>query len=204
MTDLQKDVLPDGSGGIAEFNTPHIWDDVLSFGAIRDGTTAPSFESFGVGPPDLSALFVKKFYPRSSPNFDTVFFPIQFPHSYMENSNVDFHVHWMPDANGDGVDDIVRWELAYSWINIGAIAPAVTIVTQDSPIIGVADYAKHLVTYWNPITPPGGISGISSILYCRLRRIDPGASQYPGNAGLIGLDSHHPKNTGGSRQRITK
>ena len=183
------------SDGTVKFNGDAVvWDDLqVPISSIRLGGVAPADEVAYKGGIVLS-------FDDGSDEY--VYFVAQIPHSYNEGSDLDFHLHWTPKVSGSGSGaENVKWDLTYSWINIGGSFPAessatVTIDVQDDS----AD--DHKID--DVVTLSGSGKKVSSILICSLKRDTAVANNYADEAYVIAIDFHFEKDTVGSRLELTK
>ncbi|GAG06688.1 unnamed protein product, partial [marine sediment metagenome] len=121
------------------------------------------------------------------------------PHSIKEGSIIKPHIHWIPKSNEAG--KTVRWGMAYSFANIGALFPVETTIYVDAVTNNNAD--THLVGYFPDISLSA--MKISSILIIKVfRNSSSGFDTYTDDAYLLEFDLHIEKNTIGSREVLTK
>ena len=139
--------------------------------------------------------------PAFSPTqVNVLYFTAQLPHSYLEGSDIEFHIHIAyPDANaGNSV-----WYFTYSWANMGDTFPAASDSGQvivASPTTTDEHQLAELITAIN-----GAGKEISSVLLCSIQRTGTHVSDdYPSNIYLVSGDFHHQIDTIGSRTRDTK
>lgn len=131
-------------------------------------------------------------------NEEQITFAVQLPHSYLEGSAIYPHVHWVGQDNTAGN---VRWELSYSWANIGSAFPgAQSIYITDANL----DTDVHNIASFLPITGTG--KTISSMLLCALSRNSSNAlDTFNGkSAYLLEVDFHFQVDSHGSREELTK
>jgi hypothetical protein len=132
-------------------------------------------------------------------NEERVFFVAQLPHSYVEGSDITFHLHWVGEDNTAGD---VAWEFSYSWGNVNDAFPAETIVVAVDSNSGVTDTQM--------IASVGTLDGtdkkISSMLLCSLRRNSSNvADTFTGkDAYFLEADFHFQQNTLGSQELFIK
>jgi len=176
-----------------------VWEDLrMPVNVVRVPTTAPpGWDAFKTG------LEILWFDPDTD---NQVYFATQLPHAYKEGTNIVFHTHWTPAANGN-LNEVVNWGLEYSWANTGDDFPGTTTIYANAHIPTdatlVAD--RHYRTDFAEISGAG--KEISSILMGRFFRDADGSGgtdDYGDNAGLLEIDIHYQLNTLGSRQIATK
>lgn len=177
------------------------WDDLriaASEVLVQGVSNLPDWETW------LSGLQLLSFDPTT---MEQVFFAVQLPHSYIEGSNIEAHVHWVPLANG-GAGEVVSWGLEYSWASIGSSFGSTATIYGNTHVpdgdLLVAD--QHYYTDIGDIDGTG--KGISSMIVCRLFRNATGAGgsidSYGDDAGLLEIDFHYPKDALGSSSKHTK
>ena len=124
---------------------------------------------------------------------------MQLPHSYLEGSDIDPHIHWVAEDNTGGN---VQWQLTYSWANIDAAFPAATTSNITAAAAVVTD--EHEMSSFSDIDGTG--KTISSMLLCSLKRNSSNAlDTYNGkSAYFIEVDFHYEADTIGSRTELAK
>jgi len=134
-----------------------LWDDLrVSLNGTSPGAATPNLTSYRDG------LYL---YAFSETVAQHLVFDVQLPHGWVDGSTIHPHIHWAPgNYTGTGV---VRWELEYSWANIGSAFGASTTMTVDVAGPGVA--YKHTLTAFPTITGTGKTA--SSILLCKVGRL---------------------------------
>ena len=132
---------------------------------------------------------------------DIIYFTAQMPHARLVNSDVEFHIHYVPEDNAAGN---VAWEFTYSWASINGTFSAETVDTVYLSTPEVAD--KHILgEIAEDISGTG--KGISSFLLCSLKRLGGlAADTYDGKSiYLIGADFHvEIDQPGGSNDEASK
>jgi hypothetical protein len=132
-------------------------------------------------------------------NEERVYFSIQLPHAYKENTNLRPHIHWVGEDNTAG--DVV-WKLTYSWANMYGVFPTETAII-------IANSNSLTANYHNYAALPeivGTGKEISSMLLCSLiRNSSNSADTYTGkDAYLLEFDIHFLANTPGSKEELSK
>ena len=185
---------PDGT---LKFNGAAIvWDDLrVPVSSVR--VTGPG----GTFPPAETAYkggFVLAFEDAAI-NEESISFTAQLPHSYKEGTDIDVHIHWVPEDNSAGN---VAWTFTHSWANINAAFPGETSVDVTTAAGEVTD--KHQLD--DIATLDGTGKTISSMLICSLKRNSSDASDtYNGlDAYLLEVDFHFQIDTVGSRTEMAK
>lgn len=131
---------------------------------------------------------------------EDVFFSVQFPHAWKIGSTIEPHVHWMPTDTDTGT---VRWGLEYTWVDINGTFSNTTIIYAEDAADGTA--SKHQYASFAGVTPPVGITGVSSMMLCRLFRDAAHANDtYDNDAAGLEFDIHYQKDAVGSRSMLSK
>lgn len=129
-----------------------------------------------------------------------IYFTAQLSHKYTVGTDIDFHIHYVPEDNTAGN---VRWVFTHSWASISAAFPSETTVTTILATPEITD--QHtLGEIAQDITGTG--KGISSILLCSLARTGSHVDDTYNakDIYLAALDPHINMNTVGSRQETSK
>lgn len=191
-------VTLDVNRGVVLNGTASVWEDgqVPALGIRLQGSTDPALTSGFAGNSDFYLYY---FQGGGSTN-DLCYFTLQFSHSIKANDSLMAHVHWSPTTNVNVGSDTVVWELQYSYADLNGLFPSVTKDTVKCYPGANRRWYHHINTF-KPITS----KTISSIIVCRLRRINSSASDtYPDNAAFLGFDIHFKKDTEGSQQERIK
>lgn len=181
------------------------WKDILNYRVGGDNWDDQQVQTSGVRLPDVNAPSFSTFkgcevltFSGSATN--TIYFSAQLSHAYEEGSNIEFHVHYVPEDNTSGN---VRWVFTYSWANINGVFLTETPVTTVLATPQVTD--QH--TKGEIITAITGTGkNLSSILLCSLSRTGGHTDDtYDSkNIYLIGIDFHIKKDALGSQQERSK
>lgn len=167
------------------------WDDLqVNPSSVKlPSSGAPSWESF-------RGSYVLAF---SGSATNSIYFTAQVPHSYEEGTDMDFHIHYVPEDNTAGN---VVWQFTYSWASIGALFPVTTNVEK----ILATPEVEFQHTLGDIADLDGTDKGISSILTCCLQRVgNDGDDTYNSkDIYLVGLDFHFQKDSIGSREEGVK
>lgn len=155
------------------------WDDLrLSGSSLGAGAAAPDQVTWV----SASNLKVRGF--DGTNTTEMLYFEAQFPHAYKEGSDIHAHVHWGPTTANAGN---VKWNMEYSWVNIGDVAPAVTTTSVVQAAGGTA-YKHNMVDF--PVISGSGKT-LSSMLVGRLyRNPTDDADTYAYDAALLEIDFH--------------
>lgn len=125
-----------------------------------------------------------------------VYFECQLPHSWLEDSEIRFHIHWSLPAAGSGAGvENVKWDFTYSWANIGDVFPSETSATITVDVQNYAQY-DHLVNEIVRIDGKG--KRASSELLCWLQRDASVSDDYNNDALLVSADFHIQHDSNGS------
>jgi hypothetical protein len=131
---------------------------------------------------------------------NTIYFTAQLPHQYHEGSDIDFHIHYVPEDNTAGNH---RWVFTHSWASVNTAFPTETTVTTLLATPEVTD--QHTIgAITAAITGTG--KNVSSVLLCSLARTGGHADDtYNAKAiYLISFDFHVQKDAEGSLKRTSK
>lgn len=130
---------------------------------------------------------------------ETASFRAYIPSDYKEGSDITFYVHWSPEDNSGGN---VKWELNYSWANVGTAFPAQTPLTIT--VAAGTTTALHNRDGFSAITGTGFKIG-SVVLGSFTRRGADAADTYNSlDAYLHRLVLHYERDTMGSRTITAK
>lgn len=127
-----------------------------------------------------------------------VMFNCQLPHGWYEGTELEFHVHWIPDTTNTG--NIV-WELQMVWANISNVFSSVTLISSTTAAPGVVH--QHTYTDVDEIAGTGMLIS-SMVIGCLTRRGASGSDTYTGKAHLLEGDFHIKFDTVGSRKENEK
>lgn len=159
--------------------------------SISTGATAPSLTTGFAGNADFRLYY---FQGGTSTN-DQCWLSVQFSHAILSGDTLYAHIHWSPTTNVAAGSDTVVWELTYTYQDLMAqFNSGDTLTVKCAP--GANKQWYHQINNFPVITS----KGISSIMICRLRRLDSDASDtYAANAAFLGFDVHYKRNTEGSQ-----
>ncbi len=169
------------------------WEDLrLSASQLGSGASAPDLVTWI----NASNLRVKAF--DGTTTSEQLYFEVQFPHNYKEGTDLHAHIHWGP-TTADAGD--VKWNLEYSWVNIGDVAPAVQTVAATGAAGGTA-FRHNMVDL--PVISGSGKT-LSSMIVGRLyRNPSDGSDTYGFDAALLELDFHYQIDGFGSVSKTSK
>lgn len=164
------------------------WDDLrFPASSVRLGGAAPAtFQAYKDG--GVLAF-------ASTPN-QFIYLVAQMPHTWVEGTDIEAHIHWTIPTSGAGLGaENVKWDLTYSWSNIGAAIPnsssdTITVDVQNQ----TSDY--HMYDSFGTITGTG--KTLSSCLIISLKRDTAVANDYADAVYLIEFDLHYKKNRFGT------
>lgn len=179
-----------------------VWDDMrvpFSAGLQPDsGSRAPSIVQIFDDGISSRGIYVTCFEDNAVNSEQEMYFAVQLPHSYKEGSDIEPHVHWVPDDTETG--DVV-WGLEYTWASIDGTYPVTSIITTVGSARGTRH--QHTMTDFTPIDGTG--KGISSMLSGRLFRNSSNVlDTYANGACLLEFDFHFEMDTMGSRLEASK
>lgn len=164
------------------------WDDLrFPASAVRLGGAAPAtFQAYKDG--GVLAF-------ASTPD-QYVFIVAQMPHTWQEGTDIETHLHWAIPTSGAGTGaENVKWDLTYSWSNIGGTIPDSTPDTLTRDVQSITAHT-HLFNSFGTITGTG--KTYSSCLIISLKRDTAVANDYAGAVYLIEFDIHYKKNRFGT------
>ena len=130
----------------------------------------------------------------------SVYWAWQLPHNYKLGTDLDVHVHTVPE---DATAGVVYWDFTYAIANIAETFPAQTTVSSFQTMPEVAD--KHV--YDDIVTIPGsGILSLSTMILCSLtRRSDAPEDTFNGKSVyLLEVDMHYQIDSFGSVEEWEK
>jgi len=124
-----------------------------------------------------------------------VFFIVQLPHSWAEETPINAHIHWtIPTSGSGGGAETVTWVFTHSWANIDDVLPAETTSTVTKDVQDITA-ATHMLTDIVEIEAKG--KRVSSCLLCSLMR-DVSEDNYGYEAYLMEIDFHFQSDSNGS------
>jgi hypothetical protein len=140
------------------------------------------------------------------PNTDeSVYFNVQMPHSWIQGTTIDTHIHWSTIAPSTGTaGQKVSWGMEYTMVDVVGEFPTTTIVYGDTPVLWtegdlVVPY-KHYLTDLGDIDM-SSIERCSAMFSCRFFRDSSGAGgtdDYAQDAMALEVDFHYKINRLGS------
>lgn len=158
------------------------WDDVrLSLNAASVGAAAPTLTVFRS---PVKAYAFSKTTPQQ------LAFDVQLPHSWAGPASSLYaeirpHVHWATAAGGTG-STFVRWQLTYTWANLGDAFAAPTVMDAVDAIASTTAY-EHQIDSLGHIDGTG--KRASSVLMCQLERLAT-ADDFDDVAFALSVDFH--------------
>lgn len=135
-------------------------------------------------------------------NNDTIFFDIQFPHTWGEGTIIKPHFHYVLDTSGSGGGaENIKFNLTYSWANINGTFPTATTLTNT---VDVQDKNAdtHTIFSFGNILP--NEKKISSIMLCSISRDISVADNYSGHVYVLSIDFHIQSTIYGSEELFSK
>jgi hypothetical protein len=163
------------------------WDDILPYSTTNgQGVAGLALAQYGT-----TGMHLYKWTDSAAAD-DTYQFGFQMPHRMSEGSDVHFHLHVIPSANGAGGNEVVRLKFDYQWVNIDAAFSTTTNTTiaAASYTVGATDGDKHKL--WEPAALSGSGKTYSSGLIMRVTRLGKtdAADNYTGDIWLLFADLH--------------
>lgn len=165
-----------------------LWNDInMPAAALRLGATAPDPINI------LGAGSIESLGFDGLATTESIHGSAELLHGYLEGSNIELHIHWMPTTANAGN---VKWQLEYSWQAVGGVFANPTIVS-------VVQAAGGTVWRHNRASFPD-ISGVgktinSAIVFRLFRDPSDAADTYPDDAALIQVGIHYQIDVYGSR-----
>lgn len=138
---------------------------------------------------------------------DEIFMVAQFPHNLKINGTVTIHPHiHLINQNAIGATGYnVACDLEWAWVNTGS---AIATTTPESDVrlsFQNAAALNHKMLHFTPIVAGAGQGGVSSMFFCRIKRVAAGAEAYNTNdIFFAGFDIHYEIDTIGSRELTSK
>ena len=189
--------------GVKLFGETTQWDDIRVpvISTKEGGTKKPSFIKLNDNGAASQGVFTYAFDEAVE---EELYFAVQLPHAWKYGSDLEPHVHWIPNSNGAAGTD-VSWGLEYSWTNVGEVMGNTTIIYGDTNFL-----AEDLIANKQYITSLPTIAGVgktlSSMLICRVFRdatSTGGTDDYNDDAYLLEIDFHAQIDTFGSDEEFT-
>lgn len=136
----------------------------------------------------------------NSPADQEVFFAVQLPHAFKQQSTLHPHIHWLVKG-AVSADTRVVWGLEYTYAAMSATFSTSTITELVTATCG-APY-QHMLTHFPLITAT--LAGISSMFLCRLFRYSSLAGDNYGSAAVaLEFDMHILLDDQGSYEEMYK
>ncbi len=172
------------------------WDDVtISASSVPSGPSEPAFQ-YLTGSTNLQV----RIFQGGGSTEDRATFTFQFPHSYVEGSNIKPHIHCITTNQLTASSNVV-FSLEYRWIGIGQSVTndSIIIVTNAVP----TNSCTHFLIDLGTITNSG--QGISSQFIGELKRRNSNASDnLDYGLGFLDFDVHVLVNSLGSVNETSK
>jgi len=150
--------------------------------------------------------------------FQSSYFQVQLPHSYMPGTEIEPHVHVRLDPSDDGTaGQVLLLEFEYIWVNPGELRPKDTKVLSKNYCVKEKDLsADNLIISFGTIDKTD--AEISSMLDCRFSRITADLDwsrdfwisrgfqndNFLGNLIFREFDFHFQKDSEGSKEKYIK
>jgi len=195
----------DGGGQIRLYGDATQWEDlkVPVLSTKSGGTKDPNFKKAFDNGSGSQGVFTYYFDPNVE---EELYFAVQLPHNWMIGSDIEPHVHWIPEGNG-AVSELVSWGLEYTWADIGGVFGNTTILYSNThfPADSAFVDGKHYITGLGSISGTG--KTFSSMLICRVFRDATGSGEtdsYTSDAGLLEVDFHYQVDSFGTNEEYVK
>lgn len=154
----------------------------------------------------LQELTTGIYAPRVDLN-DEIYSVVQFPHGLKTSGAVTIkpHIH-LVNKNAIGASAYnVAFDLQWGWLNIGATGLATTTQSNKRVSFQNDGAITHKILAFDDIVASAGQGGISSLFFCRVKRVTAGANPYDTNDIFFGgFDIHFEQDTIGSRTPTSK
>lgn len=165
------------------------WDDlrVSILGAKLRGNSDPAFVSFRTNGSGSVGVYAYSF---SATAEQELFFSVQIPHAWKEDTIIKPHAHWCTSGSATGS---VIWGLEYAIADINEVYGNSTIITSDALAASGAAY-----THYIGALPDIDLTGkdVSAVLICRLFR-NATVDTFAGTTFLTDFDFHYLTDTPG-------
>lgn len=175
------------------------WDDIQPYYISGQGPSVAGTAQYGT-----TGFYWYKFTDSAAKN-EELQFSFQLPHRIVEGSDVHFHIHVVPSANGAGGNEDVVFRMSYQWVNIGGSYSTTTNTDVDTTFrVGASDGNKSVL--WEPAAISGSGKTLSSDLVIILKRMskDAAADNYSGDIWLRYTDIHCEIDSLGSISEVSK
>ena len=168
----------------------------------KGGSKEPTFTKILDNGASSQGVFAEAF---SASTEEELYFEVQMPHGWKVGSDIEAHVHWLPNVAAT-VTDKVSWGLEYTWSNVGDTFGNTTIISGDTIAHGSTAVANsHCITELGDIDATG--KTLSSMLMCRVFRDATGSlgtDDYASLASLLEIDFHYQIDALGSKSEYVK
>lgn len=137
---------------------------------------------------------------------EELYFMVQIPHSWKQQTALHPHVHWLPVADGSAGEK-VSWGLEYTVAAFGEVFGNTSIIYGNTTVPDETLVANtHYITNLGSISM-SGVTSVSAMLICRIFRdttSDGLTDDYGDDAALLEIDFHYEINNMGSRSEFNK
>jgi len=179
------------------------WDDIrVPLEAVKTGgSKQPEYKKItddGAGSNGVNAYFF------DAVAEEEVYFSVQIPHTWREETPLKPHLHFTVPTNGTA-GQRVKWGFEYALCCVGDTftTTTTTFTTTIAPVDSDMVAKKHYIAGLPDIDTTG--CTISSMILCRLFRDTTDVEDtYPDEVALMEFDFHFQNNTPGSRQEYIK
>lgn len=176
------------------------WDDVAPYYINGQGSDVAAVGAYGT-----TGLAWYKFADNHAKD-EELQFSFQLPHRWAAGTDVHFHLHVVPSANGAGGNEDAVFQISYQWVNIGEAFSTTTMTTPTATTfrVGAAGANKH--TLWEFAALAGSGKTLSSDLVIILKRLSKtsASDNYTGDVWLRYTDIHVEIDSIGSLGEVTK
>ena len=168
----------------------------------KGGSKEPTFTKILDNGEGSQGVFAEAF---SATVEEELYFEVQMPHGWKVGSDIEAHVHWLPNVAAT-VTDKVSWGLEYTWSNLDDAFGNTTIIYGDTVALGSTAVANsHCLTELGDIDATG--KTLSNMMMCRVFRDATGTGgtdDYGSLASLLEIDFHYQIDALGSNSEYIK
>ena len=188
------------TGTVRLFGAAGAWDDIQPYYIGGQGPSVAADAQYG-----STGFYWKRMTDNHGKN-EELQYGFQLPHRWLEGSDVHFHLHIVPSANGSPGNEDVVIRVKYQWVNIGGTYSTTTNTEFNTTFrVGAADANKGII--WAPTELSGAGKTISSdlmIIVARQSQTESATDNYTGDIYIRFVDLHVQINGFGSDEELTK
>lgn len=175
---------------------------VLNETVYNDINVDPAPRNVGVGRPTLATFKGNLQQFQFAINDFSDFRAIELLHGWKEGSEIELHLHWAQATNNDATVRGVKWEVEYSYADMGGIFVANDSQSKETSISANEPAYTHKYTSIFSFTPA---TKIGTQVCMKLKRIASVDNVAPAtDPFVLSFGLHYQIDTIGSRQRGSK